>query len=356
MALALSLALARPGFTLEVACEFAARGVTALFGRSGSGKTTLLRCIAGLERFARARVRFDDEVWQDQSQFVPTHRRALGYVFQEPSLFPHHDVRGNLEFGLRRLAPAQRKIQLEEAVSLLGLETLLRHRSEQLSGGERQRVAIARALLASPRLLLLDEPLSSLDETSKAEILPHLERLHDSLSIPMIYVSHALGEVMRVADQLILLDDGRIRAAGPLQELLTREDLPLAHLDSAGAVLEGTIEAHDPAYHLSFVSIPGGRVALALKALPIGHRVRVRVDARDVSVALKPPELTSISNILPATVLDLVPDRDPAEVTVRLALGNERLLARLTRRSADQLGLARGTPLYAQIKSVALID
>ncbi len=356
MALAITLGLQRPGFKLEIQCEFAAHGVTALFGRSGCGKTTLLRCIAGLERFPGARVHFNDELWQDGARFVPTHRRALGYVFQEPTLFPHYDVRGNLEFALRRVPAAEQRVQFEQAVSLLGIASLLGKRAQQLSGGERQRVAIARALLSSPRLLLLDEPLSSLDEASKAEILPHLEQLHDALSIPVIYVSHALAEVMRMADRLVLLDGGVVRASGPLQELLTRDDLPLAHLDHSGVILEGIIEAHDDAYHLSSVALSSGRLTIGRKALPIGHRVRVRVDARDVSLALNRPESTSITNILPATVLNLQIDRDPAQVIVRLALGEERLLARVTRRSADQLQLAPDLALYAQIKTVALIE
>jgi molybdate transport system ATP-binding protein len=356
VALTVSVAVRRPGFALDVQCEFPGRGVSALFGRSGCGKTTLLRCIAGLDRFAHARVRFEDEVWQDERSFTPTHRRALGYVFQEANLFPHHDVRGNLQFALRRVPPAQRRVQLAQAVELLGLAALLDKRPQQLSGGERQRVAIARALLSSPRLLLLDEPLSSLDETSKAEILPHLEQLHDALSIPVIYVSHALSEVMRLADELVLIDDGRVRAAGALQELLTRADLPLAQLDGGGAVLEGTIESHDDLYHLSWVDIDAGRLAIARKSLPIGHRVRVRIDGRDVSLALREPELTSISNILPATVLDLLPDRDPALVTVRLQIGSARLLARVTRRSVDQLRIVPGMALFAQIKSVALME
>lgn len=356
MALELRVALQRPGFALDVDCAFPSQGVTALFGRSGSGKTTLLRYIAGLERSGRARICLDGELWQDEVQFVPTHRRALGYVFQEPTLFPHYDVRGNLEFALRRVPATQRRFGFEEAVSLLGLQALLQQRTEQLSGGERQRVAIARALLSSPRLLLLDEPLSNLDDTGKAEILPHLERLRDLCSVPIIYVSHALTEVMRLADHLVLLDAGRVLAAGPLQELLAREDLPVAYLSSGGAIVEGQIEAHDERYHLSFVATPAGRLTIALKRLPIGHRVRVRIDARDVSLALKQPELTSISNVLPATVLELLPDRDPAQVTVRLAIGHARLLARITRRSADQLEIAPGRSLFAQVKSVALME
>jgi molybdate transport system ATP-binding protein len=354
--LAVDVVLVRPGFTLDAHCEISGRGITALFGRSGCGKTTLLRCIAGLERTLEAQIRFNGEVWQDQAHFVPTHRRSIGYVFQESSLFLHLDVRGNLEFGLRRVPSPLRRVRFDEAVGLLGLETLLTHRAEQLSGGQRQRVAIARALLTSPQLLLMDEPVSSLDQASKVEILPHLERMHDELSIPVVYVSHAIGEVMRLADRLVLLDAGRVQAAGTLQELLTRTDLPLGHLEDAGAVIEAAIEEHDPTYHLSFVGVPGGRLAISLRQLPIGHRVRLRIDARDVSLALKPPELTSITNILPATVLELSADRDPAQVLVRLQMGPHLLLARVTRRSAAQLRLAPGTDLYAQIKSVALME
>jgi molybdate transport system ATP-binding protein len=327
-----------------------------LFGRSGSGKTTLLRCIAGLERTARAQIEFNGELWQDAGRFLPTHRRAVGYVFQESSLFPHLDVRGNLEFGLRRVPLPQRRLGFDEAVALLDLSALLRHRAPRLSGGERQRVAIARALLTSPQLLLMDEPLSNLDQSSKAEILPHLERLRDSLAIPIIYVSHALGEVMRLADHLVLLEAGRVRAAGPLQQLLARSDLPLGHFEDSGCVFDAVIEEHDPSYHLTYVRIGAGRLAVSLKQAPIGHRVRVRIDARDVSLALKPPELTSIINILPAKVLAVSDDRDPAQTLVRLELATEPLLARITRRSAAQLGIAPGMLLYAQVKSVALME
>lgn len=354
MALELSLSLRRGSFALQVDGRWPTSGVTALFGRSGTGKTTLLRCIAGLERLP-ARVVFDGTVWQDPTQFVPAHRRSIGYVFQEPSLFPHHDVRGNLEYGLRRCAPAARRITLEEAVSLLGLEALLAHRPQQLSGGQRQRVAIARALLTSPRLLLMDEPLSSLDEISKAEILPRLERLRDALDIPILYVSHSLGELMRLADELVLLEGGQVRAVGPLQSLLSRADLPLGGFDQAGTVLEGEIAAHDPQYHLSQVRVSGGMLVLALQALPPGHRVRVRIDARDVSLALQPPQHSSISNILPGTVLDLRSEHDPAQMLVRVQVGTDVLLARVTRRSAVQLGIAEGMAVYAQIKSVALM-
>jgi len=356
MTLALRVSLPRPGFALQVACELPARGIIGLFGRSGSGKTTLLRCIAGLESGADADIVFDGDIWQAAGRFVPAHRRAVGYVFQESSLFPHLDVRANLLYGLQRVPPAERRLSFDEAVAQLELAALLRHRPAQLSGGERQRVAIARALLSSPRLLLLDEPLSSLDPRSRTEILPHLERLRDEAAIPVIYVSHVLAEIMRLADQLVLLDAGRVRALGPLQQLLTRSDLPLAQFADSGSVFDAVIEEHDPSYQLTYVRIGAGRLAVALKSAPIGGHLRVRIDARDVSLTLKQPELTSILNVLPATVSEITGDGDPAQTLVRLELGREPLLARITRRSAVQLGLAPGMQVYAQIKSVALME
>jgi molybdate transport system ATP-binding protein len=356
VSLALDIGWAGRDFELQVDCVFPEQGITALFGRSGSGKTTLLRCIAGLERAAQASVSFNGQVWQDARRFVPTHRRPLGYVFQEPSLFAHLDVRGNLEYGWHRVPAARRRIGFDRAVQFMGLESLLAHRAEQLSGGQRQRVAIARALLASPQLLLMDEPLSSLDLASRAEIVPHLERLHDEWSIPIVYVSHDIGEVMRIADHIALLESGSVRAFGPIHDLLTRPDLPLAHLDEAGSIFEGVIAEHDPHYHLSYVAIAASRLAISLQAGPLGQRVRVRIEARDVSVALKPPELTSISNILPGRVIDVSDDRDPAQRLVRIDVGGRALLARITQRSVAQLAIGPGTALYAQVKSVALMD
>jgi molybdate transport system ATP-binding protein len=356
VSLALHIAWSRPDFQLQVDCEFPDTGITALFGRSGSGKTTVLRCIAGLERAPRASVRFNDELWQHDRHFVPPHRRPVGYVFQESSLFPHLDARGNLEYGLRRVPAAQQRIGFDQAVQIMGLESLLTHRADQLSGGQRQRVAVARALLTSPQLLLMDEPLSNLDLASRADILPHLERLHDELSIPIVYVSHEISEVMRIADHIALLEAGSVRAFGPIHDLVTRPDLPLAHLEEAGSIFEGVIAQHDAQFHLSYVRIAAGRLAISLRAVPVGQRVRVRIDARDVSLALKPPEQSSISNILPGRVIDVTADRDPAQRLVRIDVGGRPLLARITQRSVAQLAIAPGVALYAQVKSVALMD
>jgi molybdate transport system ATP-binding protein len=354
--LAVKVSLARRDFQLDVTCEFPASGVAALFGRSGSGKTTLLRCLAGLERPAPGRVSLNGEVWQDDHHFLPPHRRPLGYVFQESNLFPHLNARGNLEFGLRRVPAAKRRIRFEEVVEFMGLTGLLLHRADQLSGGQRQRVAIARAVLTSPQMLLLDEPLSSLDLESRAEILPYLESLPDRLSIPIIYVSHEISEITRLADHIAIMEAGAVVACGPLQTLLTRPELPLAHLDEAGSIFNGVIAQHDAEFHLSYVSVAGARLALSRQSAPVGAQVRVRIDARDVSLALKPPELSSITNVLAGRVIDVTDDRDPAHRLVRIDIGGQQLLARITHRSVVQLGVSAGLAVFAQIKSVALTD
>jgi len=350
------LDLSYPGFALQADLQLPARGITALFGPSGSGKTTLLRCIAGLERATNGLLRVHDEVWQDGAIFLPTHLRPLGYVFQEASLFPHLSVRRNLEYGLKRIPPEQRKVQLEQVVEWLGLNRLIERDSPAgLSGGERQRVAIARALLTSPRLLLMDEPLSALDAASKREILPYLERLHSELEIPVIYVSHALDEVARLADHLVLLEQGRVIASGALNEVLGRLDLPTAHLDDAGAVIEASVAAHDEEYHLTRLDFSGGSLWVSKVERAIGSIARARVLARDVSIATVAPQGTSISNILAARIGG-IQDEGPDRVNLRMSVGSgQMLLSRITRRSRDQLGLAVGMEIFAQVKSVALI-
>ena len=352
------LQLQRPGFTLDLSLALPARGVSALFGPSGCGKTTVLRALAGLER-ASGRVALGGTVWQDDASgsFVATHRRALGYVIQDAALFPHLDVRGNLAYGEKRVAPGAHRISLPQVLALLGIEGLMSRAVGTLSGGERQRVAIARALATQPELLLLDEPLSALDAPRKAEILPFLEQLTHELAIPIVYVSHAMDEVTRLADHLVLLDAGRVRAAGPLAELLARPDLPLARLpgapDEAGVVLETRVAGHDPAYGLLQLTFDGGTLWLAGAARPLGERLRVRVLARDVSVTRQPPMATSILNLLPVRLDRVQTDGDTALLRL-LAGGRTALLARITRRSVDALALAPGDALVAQIKGVAL--
>jgi molybdate transport system ATP-binding protein len=345
-------------FRLKVETTLPASGVTAIFGQSGSGKTTLLRCIAGLERAARGRVVVAGECWQDDSRrhFCPTHRRPLGYVFQEASLFAHLSVRANLEYGQRRIPAGERRVSLEQAVELLGIGHLLERAPQRLSGGERQRVGIARALATSPRLLLLDEPLAALDQRRKQEVLPYLGRLASELAIPMLYVSHSLAEVTRLAERMLYLEDGSVRAVGPLNQVLTRADLPLAHLDEAETALEGRVESHDTAFHLSYVQVPGGVLAVPLVELPIGSAVRIGVQARDVSLATEQPARSSILNVLQCRLLERVDEPQGSHSLVRLDLGGAVLLSRITRRSAVELELVEGMPLHAQVKSVALMS
>ncbi len=359
------LRLARRDFTLDVALALPQRGISALFGPSGCGKTTVLRALAGLER-AEGRVALGDEVWQDDAtgRFVPTHRRALGYVIQDAALFPHLDVRRNLAYGAQRSVPAGHRIALDKVVELLGIGPLMARRPATLSGGERQRVAIARALATSPRLLLMDEPLAALDDARKAEILPYLERLHRDMALPIVYVTHAMDEVARLADHLVMLQAGAVQAAGPLTDLLSRPDLSLYHhqvgRDEAGVVIEAELIEHDRAYGLSRLGFDGGTLWLGAAAQAPGQRVRARVLARDVSVTRQPPGETSILNVLPVVLESLHADPSTALLRLRVGQGEPaddgvRLLARITRKSCEALCLRPGDALYAQIKGVALM-
>lgn len=343
-------------FALTVGLALPGRGITALFGASGSGKTTCLRVIAGLERAADVYLEVNGEVWQDDARniFLPTHQRPLGYVFQEASLFAHLNVQRNLEYGMRRIAKSARHVSLEHAVSLLDIGHLLQRKPDKLSGGERQRVAIARALATSPRILLMDEPLAALDAKRKAEIMPYLERLHDELDIPVLYVSHSADEVVRLADHLVLLETGKVVASGATQDLLTRLDLEVAHGDAASALVTATISAHDPDYHLSSATFPGGQLLLPQQSATIGQQVRIRVQARDVSLSLAPQRDSSILNIVAATVTELSADA-AGQVMVGLDANGTRLLARITRKSCVTMELAPGKSLYAQIKGIAIL-
>lgn len=348
--------LTQGDFTLDVDLALPGRGVTALFGHSGSGKTTCLRAMAGLERAPGGFFSIGGEVWQDEERglFVPTHRRALGYVFQEASLFPHLSVRGNLEFGQKRAPAAKGHSGLAAVADLLGIAGLLERRPASLSGGERQRVAIARALLAAPRLLLMDEPLAALDLKRKLEILPYLERLHDELAIPVVYVSHAPDEVARLADHLVLLEAGRAVASGPLTETLARADLPPTFADDAGVVLEATLAGHEED-NLSRLDFPGGCLRVGRRPESTGSRLRCRIHARDVSLALERPHASSILNILPATVTAVAPTDTPGHVLVQLRVGSTLLLARITERSRRELAIEPDRLVWAQVKAVALL-
>ncbi|MCK5931548.1 MAG: molybdenum ABC transporter ATP-binding protein [Fulvimarina manganoxydans] len=346
-------------FDLHIAFRAPARGVTALFGPSGCGKTSVLRAVAGLQRLA-GHCRLGNSIWQDEARFVPTHRRPIGYVFQEASLFPHLSVRGNLLFASKGKAPRESEPlrRFEEAVELLGLASLLSRAPDNLSGGERQRVAIGRALLSEPRLLLMDEPLSALDKETREDILPYLERLHETLAIPVLYVTHDMAEVERLADHLVLLETGRVRAGGPLRDLQANPDLPIARGRDAAVSLAGRVTEFEPDYGLMTVDVAGAHFIVPdPRHHSFGDAVRLRVAAGDVSLCRDIPAATSILNILPVTIL-MARSINAREMLVQLSLGQAgepaRLLSRLTRKSWDGLGLTEGAHCYAQIKSAAL--
>ncbi|MEM7397994.1 MAG: molybdenum ABC transporter ATP-binding protein [Pseudomonadota bacterium] len=344
-------------FKLDVEFTAPSQGVTALFGPSGCGKTSVLRCIAGLIRMAGGKLVVGGDVWQEGRRFVPVHRRALGYVFQEASLFPHLSVRENLEFGQKRAKRGSQTIDFDDLVDLLAIAPLFDRPTAHLSGGERQRVAIGRALLSQPRLLLMDEPVSALDSLGREEILPYLEQLHRTLSIPVLYVSHNIEEIERLADTLVLMRRGAVRAAGPIAELLADPDLPMVRMPEPVAVLDGTVEEYDPRYGLAKVVVPGGTLLVAGDLGPTGTVRRLRIGASDVSLGREASTDTTILNALPVRIDSVAPAGD-TQMTVRLKLGTDgsgaSLLSRVSRLSWDRLGFAEGDTVVAQIKAVAL--
>jgi molybdate transport system ATP-binding protein len=332
-----------------------AHGVTALFGPSGAGKTTCLRMIAGLDRGATGVLRFGDQTWQDSRRriFTPPHLRRVGYVAQAPALFEHLDVAGNLEFAWRRAGrPAH--LNREDLIDRFGLRALLQRRVGDLSGGERQRTAIVRALLSDPALLLLDEPLSALDGAAREDLLATLEALHARHAVPMIYVSHAIDEVARLADYILLLDDGRVVADGPLNAAVTRLDLPPALIEAAGAVIEGAVTAHDHVDHLTELTFGGGVLLLPRNRAGVGDRLRCRIGARDVTLTLERQIGGSALNQLACRVIAVADADHPSQCLVQLDAGGTVLLARITRRSSRALQLAPGLAVWAQVKAVAL--
>ncbi len=346
-------------FQIDIAFNAPMHGLTALFGPSGSGKTTVLRCIAGLHHLP-GRLTVGTEVWQDERTFRRAHERPIGYVFQEASLFPHMSVRDNLSYGRKRALRAGTPETVSEAdvVAYLGLERLLDRAPKNLSGGERQRVAMGRALLSQPRLLLMDEPLAALDLNSKEEILPYFETLHERLSIPMLYVSHDLSEVQRLADTIVLLDKGKVVAAGPLADVLIDVNLPSARRPDASAMLDAVVGPYDSRYSLTRVDVAGGSLIVPGRIGDPGTHRRVRVAAADVSLSASRPSETTISNVLPVRLIEVRPI-DDAQVNVLLMLGHDgdgaRMLARVTRRSMEALTLVAGQRAYAQVKAVSML-
>lgn len=349
-------------FVLDAAFTLPARGVIALFGPSGCGKTTVLRCLAGLTRVGRGRCVVDGDVWQDGKTFRPPHRRDIGYVFQEASLFPHLSVRGNLLYGApRRMEAASGNIPafaFDDVVALLGLAPFLDRAPRHLSGGERQRVAIGRALLSRPRLLLMDEPLSALDRPTREDILPFIERLHESFAIPVVYVSHDMTEVERLADSLVLMKGGRVLAAGPLHALQSDPALPLAASRDAAVSLDADVVDLDQAYGLATLAVGSARFFAPALGTAVGQRRRVSIAAGDVSLSRRPQRDSTILNSLPVRIVTATRVADH-EILAVLSTGAEptspRLLARVTRRSWELLKFVEGDTVHAQIKSVALV-
>ena len=346
-------------FKLDVDLKLPGTGITVLFGHSGSGKTTLLRCIAGLQHAPQGYLDINGSIWQDSERglFLPTYKRPLGYVFQEANLFPHLTVWDNLHFGLKRIKQNPGAVKLEHAFELLGIGHLMKRMPQRLSGGERQRVAIARALALNPEILLMDEPLASLDSKRKQEILPFLSRLHQQLDIPVLYVTHAQQELAQLADHLVIMADGREIASGLPAATLTRLDMPLAQdKQQAATVWQTTVAEHETDYHLTHVAFAGGSLSLPMVDAKIGTPLRVQIYARDVSIALEAPTATSILNVLPATITGIADDHNSGQSVVQMQVGNQPLLAHITRKSTLLLELQLGMRVYVQIKGTSILN
>lgn len=357
-------------FRFDVTFSCQTSGIIAVYGRSGCGKTTLANVLAGLLSPKRGSIRLKDDVLFDSSKGIdlPPERRRIGYVFQEGRLFPHLTVRGNLAYGRARATGRNPEVTPDQVIELLGLEHLLARRPHDLSGGEKQRVALGRALLSDPNLLLMDEPLAALDQGRKDEVLPFIERLHAESSVPIVYITHAMDEILRLAETLVLMSNGRVEAVGPLAELTSRLDLrPLTGRYEAGSVLDATVLRHDPTFALTELAFAGGTIRVPGLELAPGAALRVRIRARDVAIALQPPREISVLNVFPGVVREVSPDpgphpgADPSAgprpgplVDVLLDLGGAPLWARITARSSHDLKLRPGTPVQALIKAVAI--
>ena len=351
-----ALKLTRADFDLAVDVTFPGRGITVLSGPSGSGKTTVLRCVAGLESDAHGLVSIQSHIWQnsDTSAFLPAWKRPIGYVFQEASLFEHLNVRKNLEFGVTRVKSDSARKALDDAVELLGIKSLLKRQPDELSGGERQRVAIARALATQPDLLLLDEPLSALDQARRQEIFPWLERIRDEFGTPMLYVTHSIDEIARLADYVVVMERGRVSCSGPTAQVFATVSSPVSTWDEVSVLIDGRIAARDPQWNLLRVDFDGGAFWVNDNGLDIGKHVRLRILAKDVSITLAEPVDTSIQNHFPGVVESIPEGTHPSQALVRIQCDQTLILARVTRKSIATLNLQAGTKIWAQVKSVAV--
>ena len=342
-------------FSLDIDVKLPGSGITAIYGHSGSGKTSLLRCIAGLQKETKGELTVNGTQWQSDSFSLPTHKRPLGYVFQEASLLPHLTAQGNLDYANKRSDNKLDQNLYKQIIEILGIAKILPQYPEQLSGGERQRVAIARALLINPKLLLMDEPLASLDLARKKEILPYLEQLRTLLDIPILYVTHSMDEVARLADHVVVLNEGKVVLQGSLSEVFSNIDLPYNFQQDTGVVLQGEVVDRDKQWHLASVKTLLGNIWIPDGDDAMPEKLRIRILAKDVSLSLEDHQDTSILNRLLVEVVQISDDDDKTMSLIRLKSGDEYLIARVTRRSAVHLSLCIGKSLWAQIKSVAIV-
>lgn len=347
---------ANSDFALDVDANIPAQGVTAIFGHSGSGKTTLLRLIAGLEPCQSGKIQINDQIWMDDKHNLPVHKRSLGYVFQESSLLPHLTVKKNLNYGIKRCPKKPSNDFYQKVLNVLGIKDLLNNMPQQLSGGERQRIAMARALLIQPEILLMDEPLASLDGPRKQEILPYLESLHQEFQIPILYVSHSVDEVARLADHILVLENGKLIHQGSVKDTFANLSLPLSDKTDTSVIIQGQIIEKDREWHLSRVQFEGGELWVRDNGDDFNHPVRIRILAKDVSIALNNDSDSSILNKLAAVVLSILDDEDNAMGLVKLQAGKQTIYAQLTKKSIHLLQLQSGLSVWAQIKSVAIVN
>jgi molybdate transport system ATP-binding protein len=354
MSLSLLLRHRFPSIQINIEFEVPTPGVTVLFGPSGSGKSTVIAAAAGLLRPDECRIAVDGNVLVDTGRgtWLPPERRRVGLVFQDSRLFPHMSVATNLRFGFRRSPPG--KVKFDEVVELLGIADLLARKPNTLSGGERQRVAIGRALLAQPHLLLMDEPLASLDSSRKAEILPYLARLKSALALPIVYVTHSLDEVARLADSMVLIEGGQVIGCDTASELAVRADLPFARRDDAGALLNCRITAHDVERELTHLATSGRDFVVPLVDMPVGTECRIRIPAREVALATDVPKAISLHNVIAGKVRRLAADRERRSVLVEVALADHALLSRITADAVTRLGLEPGKDVLALVKSTSI--
>ena len=342
-------------FMLNLDITIPNKGIIGILGHSGSGKTTLLRCIAGLENITDGEICVMGESWFNENTSKPVHLRSLGYVFQEASLFPHLNGFQNLMYAANRSATKNDKPFFDKVIDVLGIKEVISHMPAQMSGGQRQRVAIARALLTKPKILLMDEPLASLDNARKNEVMTYLETVRRDFDIPIVYVSHSLNEISRLADYLLILEKGQLVAAGDLLEVFSRLELPIQFEEDCGVVLSGQVMEIDQKFHLANIKLDACTLWTKDNGEPVGQSVRIRILAKDVSITLDEHKDTSILNRIAAVIEEISDDKDPSMCLIKLSVGKAAIIARITRKSCSQLALVVGMRVCAQVKSVAVV-